>query len=134
MSALQAADAEPGLRESADQDETDRAGLDPAKQKALAIPAFRGVRVQTLSYVEYATGEKKLYDVKVDPYELQNLASKADPKLLDQLSARMKQLSSCKGAACRTAEDVPFNLPWHFSIREFYAARRSASLEKFKET
>jgi len=110
ISASSAADAEPGLREPADQDETDQANLDSARQKALAIPAFRGVRSQTLSYVEYATGEKEYYDVQADPYELQNLASKADPKLLEQLSARVTELSACKAAACRTAEDAPFDL------------------------
>ncbi|MCL4487128.1 MAG: hypothetical protein M1570_03240, partial [Chloroflexi bacterium] len=77
------------------------------KKNTLAVPAFRGVRLQTLSYVEYVTGEKELYDLKADPYELQNLAATADPKLLLQLAARVQQLSTCKGAACRAAEDAP---------------------------
>ena len=84
----------------------------PAAQKAnLAIPYFRGVRLQTLSYVEYRTGEIELYDIKNDPYELTNLAPSADPKLLTELAARVKELATCKAATCRTAEDAPFNLP-----------------------
>ena len=106
-----APETDPGLLEPPDQDEADATAL-PAAQKAnLAIPYFRGVRLQTLSYVEYRTGEIELYDIKNDPYELTNLAPSADPKLLTELAARVKELATCKAATCRTAEDAPFNLP-----------------------
>jgi hypothetical protein len=84
--------------------------MPPAQQEKLAIPYFRGLRLQTMSYVEYRTGEVELYDLKADPYQLNNLASKADPKLLAQLSQRMKELATCKAAECRSSEDAPFNL------------------------
>ncbi len=102
---------DPQLLEPSDQDETDAAAQPTEKKKKLAVPPLRGVRLQNLSYVEYATGERELYDLKADPYELQNLVPKADPKLLAQLSARVKELAACKAAACRTSEDAPFNLP-----------------------
>jgi arylsulfatase A-like enzyme len=104
-------DTDAGLLEPNDQDEDDRAALPAAKQNIRAVPPLRGIRMQTMSYVEYVTGEKELYDIKADPYQLQNLALKANPKLLEVLSARVKDLATCKAAACRTVEDSPLNLP-----------------------
>jgi arylsulfatase A-like enzyme len=105
------ANTDPGLLEPPDQDELAAAALPAAKKKGLAVPFLRGVRTQTLSYVEYVTGETELYDLQADPYELNNLAPKADPKLLAALSARVKALATCKAAECRTAETAPLNLP-----------------------
>ena len=59
------------------------------------VPAYCGVRNQQYMYVEYQTGEQELYDLKMDPYELTNLAS--DPtqaSTLSALHARMVQLCS----------------------------------------
>jgi arylsulfatase A-like enzyme len=104
-------DTDSGLLEPHDQDEDDTAALPAAKQKTRAVPPLRGIRLQDMSYVEYNTGEKELYNLKTDPYELNNLAPKADAKLIAALSARVKDLASCKAAACRTVEDAPLNLP-----------------------
>jgi len=105
----------PELQEPQDQDQTDPAGLPTGKRNHLAPPYARGVRLQDWSYVEYVTGEKELYDLRADPYQLQNVeptVSKTDPKFVEELSARVKEMMTCKGAACRTAEDAPFtNLP-----------------------
>lgn len=101
-------DSDPGVLEPPDEDETDNAALPPSSNRG--IPSLRGIRLQTLSYVEYATGEKELYDLRADPYELQNLVSEADPSLLQQLSARVQELATCKAVECRNAEDAPFNL------------------------
>ena len=107
-------DTDIGLLEPQDQDEKD-AATSPEKQKKLAVPPFRGIRLQTLSYIEYKTGEIELYDLNTDPYQLQNLASTADPQLLAQLSTRLKALATCKADSCRTAEDAPFDLPARFT-------------------
>lgn len=40
------------------------------------IPEFYAVRTAAWKYVEYVTGEKELYDLADDPYELTNLAGK----------------------------------------------------------
>ncbi len=39
------------------------------------IPQFSAIRTNEWKYVEYLTGEKELYDLTSDPYELNNLAS-----------------------------------------------------------
>lgn len=104
-------DTDSGLLEPHDEDEDDNAAQPAARQKLRAVPPLRGFRTQDMSYVEYITGEKELYNLKTDPYELSNLASKADTKMIAALSARVAELAKCKAAACRTVEDTPLNLP-----------------------
>jgi N-acetylglucosamine-6-sulfatase len=70
-----------------------------------AIPNYYAVRTAQYSYVEYATGEKELYDLNADPYELTNIYSSASPKLLSDLKARLDALKTCAGEICKTAED-----------------------------
>jgi len=47
------------------------------------------------------TGERELYDLKNDPYQLESLHAKADPALLQSLSAQLAKLKTCAGASCR---------------------------------
>jgi hypothetical protein len=71
------------------------------------IPPFRALRTLDHLYVEYATGERELYDRRADPDELDNLIATADPALLSRLAGRLVDLRDCAGAACRVAEDAP---------------------------
>ena len=53
-------------------------------------------------YAEHSTGEKELYDLKNDPFELQsrhNAPAYASVKA--QLAARLHQLQNCAGSSCR---------------------------------
>jgi arylsulfatase A-like enzyme len=75
------------------------------------IPAFKALRTDRYLYVEYQTGESELYDMKVDPWQLDNLASSADSNLLKAFSAWLKLLSNCKGAGCLTADREPRRFP-----------------------
>jgi len=65
--------------------------------------SFTGVRTERYLYVEYTgTGERELYDLATDPYELQNLdADPAYDAIEAQLAARLDELRDCTGAACR---------------------------------
>ena len=58
-------------------------------------------------YVEYNSGERELYDLRVDPYQLDNLANKADLSLIDRFSTRLAELARCDGDSCQTAETAP---------------------------
>lgn len=69
-----------------------------------AIPEFHALRTATHTYVEYVTGERELYDLAADPFELNNLAATADSALLQSLASRLKLMVSCKAASCREAE------------------------------
>jgi N-acetylglucosamine-6-sulfatase len=70
-------------------------------------PAFRAVRTETHKYVEYENGERELYDLTTDPYELDNVYENTDPSLVEDLKARLDALRSCAGDECREAEDAP---------------------------
>jgi N-acetylglucosamine-6-sulfatase len=54
-------------------------------------------------YVEYATDEKELYDLKTDPYELTN--SYDATTLPTSLTSRLRALEKCAGETCRKAEN-----------------------------
>jgi hypothetical protein len=69
------------------------------------IPTFKGLRLQDSVYIEYETGERELYDLRVDPWQLTNLATTADPALLRQLSSWLTIMSSCAGVECRSADE-----------------------------
>lgn len=71
------------------------------EQRAQAVPPYRGLRTQRYLYVEYATGERELYDFQRDPYQLENIVSTADAALLQDLSAQLAKLKVCAGASCR---------------------------------
>ena len=69
------------------------------------VPPYRAVRTRRYLYVEYAAGERELYDLKKDPYELHNLQDSADKDLISKLGARLDALRDCAGTGCRAAED-----------------------------
>jgi arylsulfatase A-like enzyme len=69
------------------------------------LAPFVGLRTGRYLYVEYDTGERELYDVVADPYELHNIA--AGSPLVAGLSAQLKKLRDCVGDGCRVAEDGP---------------------------
>lgn len=69
-------------------------------------PTYRALRTETHAYVEYATGERQLYDMISDPHQLTNLAATADPALIAGLSGRLAALHACSGAGCRVADTI----------------------------
>jgi len=69
-----------------------------------ATPDYLALRTPQYTYVEYQGGFHELYDLKQDPYELNNIASIADSNLLAQLSGWLKALASCSSSSCRTAD------------------------------
>ena len=68
-------------------------------------PGFQALRAADYVYVEYPDGPRELYDLSVDPYQLDNLAATIDPGLLQAFSARLAELQVCAAAECREAED-----------------------------
>ncbi len=56
-------------------------------------------------YVKYEDGERELYDLEKDPYEMESVHESADPALTQRLDSRLGALRGCKGESCRAAED-----------------------------
>jgi hypothetical protein len=70
---------------------------------------FDGIRTLHYKYAEYANGDRELYDLRKDPEELQSQhANPAYDALKASLAARLHNLVSCTGAACRARPAVRF--------------------------
>jgi N-acetylglucosamine-6-sulfatase len=55
--------------------------------------AFQGLRSDRWKYLRYDTGEQELYDLDIDPYELENLAARPESAAtLADLTARLETL------------------------------------------
>jgi N-acetylglucosamine-6-sulfatase len=74
---------------------------DPVPVNAWDRP-YTGVRTDRYTYVVWTeTGEKELYDRRVDPYELDNVAGDAAYATVEaQLADKLAQLADCSGKAC----------------------------------
>ena len=68
------------------------------------IPDYEAVRTTTHAYVRWKTGERELYDLQRDPYELEDINDGADPLTLARLKTRLQMLSVCRGSECRAIE------------------------------
>jgi arylsulfatase A-like enzyme len=70
-------------------------------------PGFDVVRTDRYKFIQYANGQRELYDLADDPYELSSLARDAEHAAVVELMDRwMDELTACAGAACRQAEDT----------------------------
>jgi N-acetylglucosamine-6-sulfatase len=79
-----------------DPDQQDRESGDPSSYEAMRNPNFL--------YAEYRDGEREFYDLRTDPFELDNLAASLSPVQLASLHADLTQLEDCHGAtACWAA-------------------------------
>lgn len=68
-------------------------------------PAYSGVVTQIRTYVEYESGERELYNLETDPYQLRNAYPETDSALKEKLAVQLQALRSCEGQACQIAED-----------------------------
>ena len=68
---------------------------------------FDAIRTRNYIYAEYLNGDRELYDLRKDPYELQSEhANPAYAGLRASLAARLHRLVSCSGASCRARPSV----------------------------
>ena len=68
-------------------------------------PAFEAIRTQRYLYVEYHNKERELYNLRKDPFELNNAYDDTDAGVLRRLEDRLAALRGCAGTACTDAED-----------------------------
>jgi N-acetylglucosamine-6-sulfatase len=63
-------------------------------------PPYSGVRHRDEVYIEYGSGGTEYYDLKTDPYQLENRPQDAPQAIKDELAA----LEDCAGDGCRKAD------------------------------
>jgi N-acetylglucosamine-6-sulfatase len=80
--------------------------LERRRDEQYPAPSLYGIRTsEGKKYIEYEGGFKELYDLKTDPFELNN---SYNPNLAPaDLATRLQSLKGCAGATCRTAEGGP---------------------------
>ena len=89
------------------------ASVDPDVQSNRAgnPPSYEAVRTAKSLYVEYDTGEREYYDLKTDPYELDNIYGSLAAERQAGLHQMLSALSTCSGAAeCQLAAAAPAGL------------------------
>jgi N-acetylglucosamine-6-sulfatase len=81
------------------------------RERVLCEHPYRGwslVREGDLVYADLPGGEREMYDLAADPYQLDNLLYEPKPQAeakASELSARLDALRGCAGESCRAAED-----------------------------
>ncbi len=90
-------------------DRSKEAGRDLLIDNSPGPGHFDGIRTLHYKYAEYANGDRELYDLRKDPDELQSQqANPAYDALRASLAARLHNLVSCAGAACRARPAVRY--------------------------
>jgi N-acetylglucosamine-6-sulfatase len=67
------------------------------------------IRTRKYTYATYHNGERELYDLEKDPYQVQNIEATADPALIEALNVRKNQLSVSQAEGCRDFEALPID-------------------------
>ena len=66
------------------------------------VTHFDAIRSRNFLYAEHRNGDRELYDLRKDPYELQSQhANPAYELIRNALAARLHNLVTCAGATCR---------------------------------
>jgi len=69
---------------------------------------WNAIRTGRWKYVEWETGERELYDLQTDPFEMTNLFFiQGDTSAVPVLQTRLHQLMTCAGPSCAMLEDLP---------------------------
>jgi N-acetylglucosamine-6-sulfatase len=80
-----------------------RPGIEQGRELLVEQAAFAAIRTERYMYAEYNTGERELYDLTSDPFELQSRYDDSAYALVQaQLAARLQDLRDCAGSSCLT--------------------------------
>jgi arylsulfatase A-like enzyme len=73
-------------------------------------PAYKLLRTRSFKYVEYDTGEKEFYDLRLDQHESLNIYQNLDQKQKKILHFQLKQLHQCSKNKCKEVEDYDISI------------------------
>jgi len=82
----------------------------PAHASVVAPPKnYYGIRLGPYKYIEWPDGEKELYDINKDPYELNNVVRNPNFfPIRDFLHKELERLEECHGRTCQEpAAEIP---------------------------
>jgi arylsulfatase A-like enzyme len=83
-------------------------GIEAGRQLLVEQPNFSAIRTARYMYAEYNTGEKELYDLRFDPFELQSRQKDvAYATVKSVLANRLHKLETCSGSSCRPHQADP---------------------------
>lgn len=86
---------------------SEAAGPLPALPLGQAVLPYQGIHTDRYVYVEYLTGERELYDLAVDPWQIQSVH--LDPRYARTqlaLALQLARLRLCSGNLCRAETGV----------------------------
>jgi arylsulfatase A-like enzyme len=69
--------------------------------------SWYGLRTDQYLYLEFDDGIVHIYDIRKDPYEMDNFSATVDPKLLDKFHIWLEHLRNCTADECRNYELSP---------------------------
>jgi arylsulfatase A-like enzyme len=98
-----------------------------ASASLLAPPKdYEGIRLGPYKYIAWPDGEKELYDINRDPFELNNIAKVPNFfPVRNALHKELRRLEDCVGRTCReAATEVPL------TRKEIFRARKKEREEK----
>ncbi len=109
----------------------------PAAHASIVAPPknYEGIRLGPYKYIEWPDGEKELYDINKDPYELNNKArDKNYAPIRAFLHLELERLESCVGKACsQVAEKLPLTRDQQLEVkREKEKEQRERQREREK--
>jgi arylsulfatase A-like enzyme len=78
-------------------------GIEQGRELLIEEQLFKAIRTERYLYAEHDTGERELYDLNDDPFELRSRHdSPSYASVRAQLANRLRQLETCGGSSCRT--------------------------------
>ncbi len=81
--------------------------LHSGRDLLLETPTYSAIRTPNWLYAEHVTGERELYNLARDPYELSSLhADLRFTRIKSDLAMRLARLRGCAGAVCRQGPEL----------------------------
>jgi arylsulfatase A-like enzyme len=83
-------------------------GIEQHRELLIEQPSLAAIRTRRYIYAEHSTGERELYDLQKDPFELQSRhAAAAYAPVRAELARELQKLRNCSGASCRLHNPDP---------------------------